>query len=312
MHIVFCCDRRVLPGLHVAAYSLVDRFDTSQSKPEITIFSDALNESDISLLRQTLDALAKPYTINLHQIDTKRFADFPTLNGSWATYYRLYAFETLEAEKLLYIDADTLCDIDVSPLESLDLGGHPAAWVPEAPLSHAVDRGVAEQLGGSETDYYFNAGVMLVNVAEWRQQCISQRAMDYITKYQPMFHDQSALNFFLYRNSNILDPKFNCLSNGRKNWTYLKKPYGEISRLIHFLDYPKPWDLMAEWVHPQFELWRSVLDKTAMKDFRSWHSTPARKLPNSSKARVGYKKAIKDRSLFFLYSRNILVKIKGQ
>jgi lipopolysaccharide biosynthesis glycosyltransferase len=310
MNIVFCADRSALPGLHVAAYSLVNRIDPAAGQTGISVFSDVLDDSDITLLRRTLAATRKPFALELRRVEPDQFAGFPSLNGSWATYHRLFATQVMEADRFLYVDADTLCDIDVGSLDKLEMGNFPAGWVPEAPLSVAIDRAVAEQLGNSETEFYFNAGLMLVNVAEWRRQHITEKAMEYIARNRPAFHDQSALNCVLYRNAQALDAKFNCMSNMRKNWPALKQR-GKIGRLVHFLDYPKPWDFLGEFVHPQCRLWRSVLEKTALKDFRSWHATPARKFPKTRKAWTGYKKAFKDRLLFGGYSRGWLKNVKG-
>ena len=81
--------------------------------------------------------------------------------------------------------------------------------------------------------------------------------------------------------------------------------------MVHYLDYPKPWDFLGEFVHPQYRLWRSVLDKTAMRGFRSWHATPSRKFPKTRKAWAGYKKSLKDRLLFAGYSSGWISKVKG-
>jgi lipopolysaccharide biosynthesis glycosyltransferase len=311
MHIIFCVDRGVLPGLHVAAYSLLDRIHPAAGDTYFSIFSDALHESDMVLLRRTLTTIGKPFALELRRLDPLSFVGFPTLNSSLATYYRLFAAQIMEVDRFLYVDADTLCDVDVSELQSFDMKSAPVAWVPEAPLSRAIDRNVAEQLGSHETGSYFNAGVMLVNVSEWRRQKVTENAMEYIARYRPAFWDQSALNCVLYQKAQVLDDKFNCMSNMRKNWPVLKQPYGNIGRFVHFLDYPKPWDCGAEMVHPQYRLWRTVLSRTAMKDFRSWHRTPARKFPRTSKAWSGYKKALKDRLLFAGYAKGWLRCIKG-
>ena len=311
MHIVFCADHRVLPGLHVAAYSLLERFNTSASHPIITVFSDALDDVDIALLDKTLAGTQKPYTLRLHRIDPGVFSGFRPLNGSWATYYRLHAAQVMQAERFLYVDADILCDVDISELQFIEMVDKPAAWVPEAPLNLAADRDVAKLLKGDDSDSYFNAGVMLINTAVWHQQKISERAMDYIETYKPAFHDQSALNVVLHRKALRLDSKFNCMSNMRKNWSAIKGSYGELDRLIHFVDYPKPWDISAEWIHPQYSLWHRVLSKTEMRNFRSWHKTPARKFPQSNKAWNGYGKSAKDRLLFFCYQQGWQRLVKG-
>ena len=186
------------------------------------------------------------------------------MNGSWATYYRLAVPQILDVERFLYVDADTLCDVDVSVLNMFDMGNAPAGLVPEAPLAGAMDRFVAGQLGNSPVEPYFNAGVILVNVAEWRRQRVTERAMEYITAHRPPFHDQSALNIILHGIAKSLDERFNCIANMRKHWPALRNPYGQTGVLVHFLDYPKPWDFMGELLHPQYRLWRSVRDRTAM------------------------------------------------
>jgi len=311
MNIVFCGDRSVVPGVHVAAYSLLEHISPAMAKTRFFVFSDELDESDLALLHQTLASLNKPFTLELRRVNTALFAGFPSLNGSWAAYYRLAVPQALHAERFLYVDADTLCDVDVSGLNALDLRQAPAGLVPEAPLAGAVDRFVAEQLGNSPVQPYFNSGVMLVNVAEWRRQRVTERAMEYIATHRPPFHDQSALNVVLHGNAMELDERFNCIANMRKNWPALRQPRGQTGRLVHFVDYPKPWSLFGEFVHPQYRLWRSVLDNTAMKGFRSWHATPSRKFPETRKAWNGYKKALKDHLLFGGYSMGWFQHVKG-
>jgi lipopolysaccharide biosynthesis glycosyltransferase len=311
MNIVFCADRSVLPGLHVAAYSLLERISLAVAQTRFFIFSDELDESDLALLRKTLASLNKSFALELRRVDSTLFTGFPSLNGSWATYYRLAVPQILDAERFLYVDADTLCDVDVSSLNTLDMGKSPAGLVPEASLAGATDRFVAEQLGNSPVEPYFNAGVILVNVPEWRRQRVTEQAIEYITTHRPPFHDQSALNHVLHQKAFALDAKFNCIANMRKHWPALRKPCGQTVVLVHFLDYPKPWDFLGEFVHPQYGLWHSVLDRTAMKHFRSWHATSARKFPKTRRAWTGYKKAFKDRLLFASYSRGWLKKIKG-
>jgi lipopolysaccharide biosynthesis glycosyltransferase len=311
VNIVYCADRSVLPGLHVAAYSLLEHISPTVAQTRFSVFSDELDESDLALLRKTLALLNKPFTLELRRVEAKLFTGFPSLNGSWATYYRLAAVQVMQVPRFLYVDADTLCDVDVSELATLDLGKAPAGLVPEAPLTSAADRFVAERLGNSPVEHYFNAGIILVNVKEWQQQRVTERAFEYLAKYHPNYWDQSALNVVLHGNAVSLDERFNCIANMRKHWPALKHPYGQIGRMVHFLDYPKPWDFLGEFVHPQYRLWRTVLDKTAMKGFHSWHAVPSRKFPKTRKAWNGYKKALKDRLLFAGYSRGWVKRVKG-
>lgn len=311
IHIVFTPDRRFLPGLHVTAYSILASCKSAKHPVHFHIFTDSLTAQDVALLEATLRGANRPYVLELQKIQTDAFASFPAMLGSLAIYYRLVVPELLQLDRFIYVDIDTLCDVDLGELAELDMGDSPAGLVPEAPLANAVDRFIAEQLGDSPVEPYFNAGVILVNVVEWRRQRIAEQALNYIAAHRPEFHDQAALNYVLHRKAFPLDARFNCIANMRKNWPALAQPHGKTSRLVHFLDYPKPWDFLGEFVHPQYRLWRSVLDKTAMKGFRSWHATPSRKFPQTRKAWDGYKKALKDRLLFTGYSRGWLKNVKG-
>jgi len=311
MNIVFCVDRGVLPGLHVAAFSLLSNISPTVAETRFHVFSEELDESDIALLRQTLASLKKGFVLELRRVPAGLFAGFPSLNDSLAAYYRLVVPQILDVERYLYVDADTLCDLDVGVLDKIDFDKAAAALVPEAPLSGAVDRMVAEQLGKSSDEPYYNSGVILVNVPEWRRQKITERALEYIAKQHPIFHDQSALNVVLRGSAFTLDDRFNCITNMRKHWPVLRSVSNCTGCLIHFVDYPKPWSLFGEVVHPHYWRWRSILKRTMMKNFRSWHATPSRKSPNSRKAWCDYQKAFKDRLLFAGYSRGWLKNIKG-
>ncbi len=183
----------VLPGLHVAAYSLLKNMSPAVAETRFFIFSDAINVAELNLLHQTLAVLKKPFTLEQRQVEPAIFNGFPPLNGSWAAYYRLIVPQALEVERFLYMDADTLCEVDVSELNTLEMGAAPAGLVPEAPLAGAVDRTVAIQLGNSPLEPYFNSGVILVNVVEWRRQRVTERAMDGIhySVIIPLYHDRS-------------------------------------------------------------------------------------------------------------------------
>src|SRR5262249_8811092 len=129
--------------------------------------------------------------------------------------------------------------------------------------------------------------------------------------HRPPFHDQSALNALLHDIALPLDERFNSVANMRKHWPALCLAPRPTARLVHFVDYPKPWDFLGEFIHPPYRLWRSALERTAFKRVRSWHTTPSRKLPKTRKAWAGYRKALRDRILFAGYRRGWFKKVKG-
>jgi lipopolysaccharide biosynthesis glycosyltransferase len=311
MNIVFCADRNVLQGLHVAAYSVLNHINPDSGETRISILSDDLDDVDMKRLHDTLSATKNEFSLVSHRVEASRFAEYPRLNGSVATYYRLAAAHILDVDRFLYLDVDTLCDLDVSVLFGLDMKDSPAAMVTEAPLSTSVDRHVAQVLGNSHDAPYFNAGVILVNVEAWRREMITERAMEYLTKHPAHFWDQSALNVVLHGKVLPLEERYNTIANMRKNWPLLTGPYGSNERLIHFVDYPKPWGFLCEFLHPHCRLWKSVLRKTELKDSRSWNDSPSRVIPTTSKQYNQYVKAIKDSLLFSCYQHGFNYLVKG-
>jgi lipopolysaccharide biosynthesis glycosyltransferase len=311
MNIVFCADRNVLQGLHVAAYSVLDHINPESGETRISILSDDLDDVDMKRLHDTLSATKNEFSLVSHRVEASRFSEYSRLNGSVATYYRLAAAQILDVDRFLYLDVDTLCDLDVSVLFGLNMKDSPAAMVPEAPLSTSVDRHVAQVLGNSHDAPYFNAGVILVNVEAWRREMITERAMEYLNNHPAHFWDQSALNVVLHGKVLPLEERYNTISNMRKNWPMLTGPYGSNKRLIHFVDYPKPWGFLCEFLHPHCRLWKSVLRKTELKDSRSWNDSPSRVIPTTSKQYNQYVKAIKDSLLFSCYQHGFNYLVKG-
>ena len=125
LHIVFCADRRVLAGLHVAAYSVLASHQGKDATVCFHLFVDGLTAADIALLHETLQAAGPPFRLEQHRIDTRAFARFPNMRGSWGTYFRLLAPEMLTVDRFTYLDVDIVCGLDVADFLSLDLGSHP-------------------------------------------------------------------------------------------------------------------------------------------------------------------------------------------
>lgn len=310
MHIVFSADRRMIAGLHVAMQSLLESLDPQETEVQFDVFSDDLMLGDFDLLKTTLDRTRVGYRLTHRTVELERLEDFPQLHGSMATYYRLFAPEILQAERLLYVDADTLCKIDISPLYDSDLEGMPLALAPEASIHGCVDKRIPEELGEKAKGSYFNAGVMLVDVDRWRQQEITRRCLEYVSSRSPMFHDQSALNYVMHGNIHPFETVYNCRSNARENWPVLKKGGNGEGRLIHFVDFPKPWSPLGRWVHPMGKIWWNAYRKTA--HFQTAEMTSLNSIESlNAQQRQGYKKAVKDKILFSAYDIGLLHSVKG-
>ena len=291
----------MLPALHVAAMQVL-KYITG--KPEFSILSEDLTDSDLALLQKTLDSVGKPFGLALIQVSTKPFANFPRLTGSLAAYFRLLISDLIDAEKTLYLDCDTFCQVDLAPLFDWDLGMCPVGMCAESPINGNADLRVARELGSRASGHYYNSGVMLFANPLWKTEQIVRKCMEYVSRQQPDYHEQSAINFILHGRIAGLPCNYNCYTNVRANWPSLKSPEKRASQFLHFVDFPKPWSRFGRWVHPFGKMWWLGYFRTA--HFQAGDKVPA-PLKWNAKTRLGYQKAFKDKILFSLYCGGLVL-----
>lgn len=163
-----------------------------------------------------------------------------------ATYFRLFIPSLLPADvtRLLFLDADTIVISELATLYNQDLGNYAIAAVPE--LSATRNR---PDLGVFEEGWYFNAGVMLINVQQWKDQRVMERSLDFIIKHPSIirYADQDGLNASLYKNYKRLPTRFNII-NTDVPVRLMKRDYRrflEDKVIIHYtLMRSKPWNLL--------------------------------------------------------------------
>ncbi len=123
------------------------------------------------------------------------------------SYCRLFLGTLLpKIDRVLYVDADTLCNGDISELWHLDLDDNIAAGVVDClgePYYNLFEM--------SETSRYCNSGMMLFDLKKWREQNVEQQIKDYVDSHNGyvFFMEQSVMNIVLADKIKFLPPKFN-------------------------------------------------------------------------------------------------------
>ncbi|MGG3558749.1 glycosyltransferase family 8 protein [Peribacillus frigoritolerans] len=154
-------------------------------------------------------------------------------------YYRISISDLLDPNinKVLYLDCDLVVKKDITKLWKTEMGDYFVAAVESASRnSRKEDLLIPDSYG------YFNSGVLLINLAKWRQHNISNNVIDFI-KNNPsklIYPDQDALNAILYDKWLQLNPKWNYTSAHAKR---LKKRNPAI---IHFTGKKKPFGHLLE------------------------------------------------------------------
>ncbi len=182
--------------------------------------------------------------VTLHHLPDQLFATLPVTElFTRATYYRFLAPLILpQAEKLLYLDADMVC---INPLNEL--------WqIPTGPGAVALVVGEIASLqpvlaknAGLRGERYFNAGMMLIDVAQWRADNISERAFTLLSEHGRNFQylDQDALNILLEDKVTFVSPRFNTLTMLAHDDRGYTLDVPAETCLIHYAGADKPWQV---------------------------------------------------------------------
>lgn len=233
---VYVTDREFLP---CTCFSIVSLVASASVHLDVRIL---YADDDDSVLQAALAYLSgKGITPLVTRIEQDGLSYLPRPKTlPLATYGRLMMHQVLPADldRVLYLDGDTLVDIDVAPLATLPLG--------DALLGAVLDIGriligrrdeAQRRLDLGADGDYFNAGVLLIDWQRWRTFEVGTRTLAAITQSPERFvqADQCALNYICRGRWAKLDLVWNyqpaCV-------IYDDRPRA----IFHFLGRSKPWD----------------------------------------------------------------------
>jgi lipopolysaccharide biosynthesis glycosyltransferase len=241
---VLACDGGYAMPLATAIRSIVEANRPSWPL-EIHILSNGFSQSAKG--RVVDSQPAGSCSINWAHVDLAAFAGFSTLpHISTMAYARLLIPSILPDGILraLYLDADILVLDDLAPLCELDLNGAVVGAVLDKRLDTQIKLGNT-CIGGlplPRVRDYFNDGVLLIDVEEWRSKQIPEKAMEYLRRCpNTVYGDQDALNFACDGAWRRLDLRWNHYQID------LEKPLSKIAApqrpgIVHFHGWSKPWD----------------------------------------------------------------------
>ncbi|MFD0897774.1 glycosyltransferase family 8 protein [Loigolactobacillus binensis] len=235
------------------------------SKFTFYIFADHLiAEDQFRLKRLTVDH-ANCQQINFLSVDEALFQKAVTDERIVkSAYYRIYTADLLpELNRVLYLDCDLICTGNIEPLWQTDLNGKVIAAVEDAGY---VPR-LAEMQIKAQQPFYFNSGVMLIDLKRWREEKITAQVMNFINQHPEKlkYHDQDALNAILADKWYYLHPKYNMQSRLIRREQEHPLPPAEILAeearqnpiLIHYSGRSKPWLEFGVRPHPlRSEYWK--------------------------------------------------------
>src|SRR4051794_17874626 len=130
-----------------------------------------------------------------------------------ATWYRIFLPDLLPSvDRVLFLDADLLVRKNLDGLWNIDLhGGYVAAVTNVLPQDYEGKLVAA----GFDTDTYFNAGVMLLDLERMRRDGCSDAMRSYGVAQADtlVIREQDALNAVLGERRLVLEPRWNCMNS---------------------------------------------------------------------------------------------------
>lgn len=134
-----------------------------------------------------------------------------------AMWFRILLPELLDADRVLYLDVDTLVLDDLGPLWRTDLSGSYVGAVTNVLMPHHRHRPAQLGLSG---DAYFNSGVLLMNLEAMRADECTRAIAEYAATGGRALEwpDQDALNVVLGGRRTPLHPRWNAMNSLRFDW----------------------------------------------------------------------------------------------
>jgi lipopolysaccharide biosynthesis glycosyltransferase len=179
------------------------------------------------------------------------------------TYYRFLLVDLFaEYDRVLYLDCDMVVNDDIEPLFFSDIDGKYCGAVRDFDfIASAVVReefyeeNCLRYLKLDDFSDYFQAGMLLLNLAEIRKSFSTTSLMKTALSRKWYFHDQDVINYSFKGNVTYLDPRYNVFSLLEKGsnrsrlltigiYAEYAEQYRKSARnpaIIHYAGIPKVW-----------------------------------------------------------------------
>ena len=273
-----------------AGVSITSLLENNQDIDEIKIYvlDDNVSEASRDMLRLTVERYARQieFIDAAEIIDTMKKLGIPKYRGSYTTNLKLFLPMVIDynIQRLLYIDSDTVVNGSIRPLFEMNMDSYPVAMSYDS-----LGKKHKQLIGLSNEDGYYNAGVILFNLDEWKKQMCTERIVEHVKNVRAhyMSPDQDLINIVLNGQIKTIEPEYNLqpihlvykygiykLFFGQKNYYDRKSMEHAVKSpvILHFFRFigQFPWD--KDSLHPDTEIFDRYM---SIYDWRNYEKTPA-------------------------------------
>lgn len=235
--IFFACNDAYAPYLDVAILSILDHAQKENEYRIIILKTDVSQENQEKLLKHVTDNIKiKFYDVKeLLEPIKKTLPDM--FYYTLAAYYRLFIEKAFpEYDKAIYLDSDVILLEDIAELFDVELGDNlVAAAYEQNTHRHPEFTAYVENIIGIPPHTYFNSGVMVMNLKEFRKFKVQEKFLNMLTTYNfdCLAPDQEYLNV-------ICHDRVKYIPTGWNKHSFNEPPQGQL-KLCHYALANKPW-----------------------------------------------------------------------
>lgn len=238
--VAFFADVCMLPGLHVALFSMLANWSKHGPAPRIHVFHESLPDSEVEALRKMVAEARTEAVLACRRFDPAVACGLKSLHGNHMAYGRFFLAELLpDTDRVIYLDSDLVVQTDLGALWNVDLRQSPVGGVSRGTFRTALESTVCGRLGIPLDTPYFNSGVLLLDLARWRETNLKDELVQFTVDNPACVFsaDQSSLNLVCHDRFALLPDKYNMtLEPGDRAGSIHEEA------IIHFLGSPKPFD----------------------------------------------------------------------
>ena len=239
--VFFATDDNYIPYLGVTLKSMM----ANASKEyfyDIYVLSTSLKEENKAKIRNIVNEDGTHFyiefislTAQLNNVTAKfSLRDY----YSMATYYRIFIPDMFpQYKKALYLDCDIVILGDISELYNHDIkSNYIGAIQDESLFKYPEFSTYVEKALGIPREKYFNAGIMVMNLEEFRKNSLFEQFINLMKKYTcKVAQDQDYLNILCKNKVHYIDIGWN------KGAVYTPSFNDEKLKLVHYNLNRKPW-----------------------------------------------------------------------
>ena len=238
--IFFATDNKYLPFLAVTLESIWENSSHEYEYEMYVLHSGVDKEYEEKILRYNEKGCFHIQFVDVTEKLTRIASQLHIRDYySQTTYFRIFIAEMFpQYDKALYLDCDTVVLGDVSELYHYDLGNNLIGGAPcEGVNCFDVYKRYVSEVDGCDTDYFFNAGVILMNLKAFREEGFYEQFADLLQKYKfTVIQDEDYLNVLCQDRILRLPRAWN------KTPVAPDRLAREDLRIVHYIMTWKPWN----------------------------------------------------------------------